>query len=73
VLVGNIPTEMEWSGNALYFGASYTISHSFIRCCGADWFQLPQQGGWEGVHITIKELLPIVGAIWGRVADPMPL
>ena len=36
--------------------------------CGSDWFQLPWQGRWEGVHITIKELLPIVlaGAIWRR-------
>ena len=35
--------------------------------CGSDWFQFPWQGRWEEVHITIKELLPIVvaGAIWG--------
>ncbi len=35
--------------------------------CG-DWFQIPWQSYWEGVHITVKELLPVVVAcaIWGR-------
>ena len=43
--------------------------------CGAfsgkgAWFQLPWCGAWEAVHITIKELLPVVVAcaIRGRVA-----
>ena len=32
------------------------------------WFALPWEGTWEDVHITIKELLPIVlaCAIWGK-------
>ncbi|XP_064397558.1 uncharacterized protein LOC135344321 [Halichondria panicea] len=41
--------------------------------CGAfsqtgDWFQIPWQGYWVGVHITVKELLPVVVAcaLWGR-------
>ena len=41
--------------------------------CGAylmsgEWFQLELPRSWAGVHITIKELLPIVigAAVWGR-------
>ena len=32
------------------------------------WFALPWEGAWEKVHITMKELLPIVlaCAIWGK-------
>ena len=32
------------------------------------WFALPWEGTWEDVHITVKELLPIVlaCAIWGK-------
>ena len=40
--------------------------------CGAfessgKWFQIPWQGSLEGVHITVKELLPVVVAcaLWG--------
>ncbi len=40
--------------------------------CGAftsdgKWFQLQLHDGWDGIHITVKELLPIVlgVAIWG--------
>ena len=43
--------------------------------CGAfsekeAWFQLPWSGAWEAVHITVKELLPVVVAcaVWGRAA-----
>ena len=41
--------------------------------CGAytsegQWFQLQLPESWHGVHITVKELLPIVlgAAVWGR-------
>ena len=41
--------------------------------CGAfssagDWFQLPWPRSWDPIHITVKELLPIVVAcaLWGR-------
>ena len=41
--------------------------------CGAllasgRWFQCQWEGQWEGVHITAKELLPIViaCAVWGK-------
>ena len=44
--------------------------------CGAftsagDWFQLPWAGAWGSVHITCKELLPIVlvCAVWGRAVQ----
>jgi len=39
----------------------------YAAFCVSDWFQLTWQGRWEEVHITIKELLPIVvaGAVWG--------
>ena len=44
--------------------------------CGAftntgSWFQLPWSGAWKTVHITCKELLPIVlaGAVWGRAVQ----
>ena len=40
--------------------------------CGAftsagEWFQLELPSSWDGIHITIKELLPIVigAAVWG--------
>ncbi len=42
--------------------------------CGAstsngEWFQLQWPGSWDGIHITAKELLPIVvgAAVWGSV------
>ena len=41
-------------------------------CCAylisGEWFQLELPSSWAGVHITIKELLPIVigAAVWGR-------
>lgn len=41
--------------------------------CGAyspkgEWFQLKLPTSWEGIHITVKELLPIVisVALWGE-------
>lgn len=39
-----------------------------LQTKGTDWFQLHWPPGWEGVHITAKELLPIVigCAIWGH-------
>ncbi len=46
--------------------------------CGAytsqgHWFQLPLPESWSGIHITIKELLPIVlgVAVWGEMWQGM--
>ena len=35
---------------------------------GVEWFQCLWNGRWTEVHITVKELIPIViaGAIWGK-------
>ena len=40
-------------------------------CDSGAWFQLPWGGAWESVHITCKELLPIVVAcaVWGRAVQ----
>lgn len=37
-------------------------------CSTGDWFQLQWPAGWEKIHITIKELVPVVLAIalWGQ-------
>ena len=39
--------------------------------CSGKWFQLPWPEAWGGVHITCKELLPVVlaCAVWGRGAE----
>ena len=36
--------------------------------CEQEWFAYPWEGTWSGVHITMKELLPIVMAcaVWGK-------
>ena len=49
------------------FVATLTSDASGSWGCGAylatgEWFQIKWPGLWEGVHITIKELLPIVVA-----------
>ena len=35
--------------------------------CTGQWFQLKLPESWHDVHITVKELLPIVlaAAVWG--------
>ena len=53
-------------------GITLTSDASGSWGCGAFydswWFSCPWDGEWLGVHITIKELLPIVlsAAIWGK-------
>ena len=49
-----------------------TSNNSGSRGCGAysdqKWFSFPWNKAWNGVHITVKELLPIVmaGFLWGK-------
>lgn len=54
------------------FGAVLTSDASGSWGCGAftdlgEWFQIEWPESWAGVHITVKELLPIVVgvAVWG--------
>ena len=70
----------EWNGVNMMTGvirsecqATVTSDASGSWGCGAftssgEWFQLELLESWNGVHITVKELLPIVlgAAIWGR-------
>ena len=70
----------EWNGVSLFGGVipvapEDTITSDASGCwgCGAltergDWFQYRWPAEWESVHITVKELLPIVVsvAVWGH-------
>ena len=69
-----------WNGHSMMSGVirerwdiTLTSDASGSWGCGAytstgEWFQLKWPQSWEGVHITVKELMPIVVgvAIWGR-------
>lgn len=69
-----------WNGQGLFratlgssYGATLTSDASGSWGCGAycssgEWMQLKWPGSWSGIHITVKELLPIVVcvAIWGQ-------
>ena len=69
-----------WNGVSMMSGvvpaypsASITSDASGSWGCGAfssagDWFQLKWPESWSEVHITVKELLPIIMgvALWGR-------
>ena len=69
-----------WNGTSMMSGVvppyptvSITSDASGTWGCGAyssarEWFQLRWPESWSGVHITVKELLPIVlgVALWGR-------
>ena len=59
-----------WCG----FGATITSDASGSWGCGAyvssgEWFQLEWPSSWQQIHITVKELLPVVlsVAIWGSM------
>ena len=70
----------EWNGTSLCVGVvpvspfkTITSNASGRWGCGAftgtgDWFQYQWPGEWDTVHITVKELLPIVVAVavWGH-------
>jgi len=56
------------------FGATITSDASGSWGCGAyvssgEWFQLEWLSSWQPIHITVKELLPVVlsVAIWGSM------
>ena len=73
----------QWNGVSLMGSDSHapprlvvTSDASGSRGCGAfsskgEWFQLPWPEAWDSIHITCKELLPIVlaCAVWGRGAE----
>ncbi len=78
VLVGPLPGALELSlFTSVVRGppaATFTSDASGTWGCGAfistgEWFQLRWPQIWKGVHITVKELLPIVVAcaIWGHL------
>ena len=55
------------------FEVSITSDASGSWGCGAfssegEWFQIPWPESWNGIHITVKELLPVIVAIalWGH-------
>ena len=70
----------QWNGVSIMGGNSRALPRLSVTSdasgrwgCGAftdtgTWFQLPWSGAWESVHITSKELLPLVMAcaLWGR-------
>ena len=69
-----------WNGSSMMegvhryrFSATVTSDASGRWGCGAysssgDWFQLEWPESWREVHITVKELLPVVVAVamWGK-------
>ena len=68
-----LPASMEWGQHSLQCGEINPDGSHDLRCvgCGAfteqgEWFQLVWPESWEEVHITVKELLPIVvgAALW---------
>ena len=71
-----------WNGVRILSGGSnthkavVTSDASGSWGCGAflddgRWFQISWQGFWSQVHITVKELLPVVVAcaVWGRTTQ----
>ena len=77
-MVGNFPGEVEWCEHDEPYviqGLVMTSDASGSWGCGAfnsllkaEWFQLQWPDSWSSIHITAKEMVPIIiaAAIWGR-------
>ena len=71
--MGGVYVPLEWDRDDGIPGQGAPHSHTDVGCVGeagmrGGWFQCQWEGQWEGLHITAKELLPIVlaCAVWGR-------
>ena len=71
-MVGNLFRVIEWKEHDV--GSNRVPSSCSDYMCGAfsshgEWFQLVWPESWLQLHITVKELLPVVIsiAIWGKL------
>ena len=75
-VVGVLSSHVEWVVSNGQHGKEGTTDGPYVRCFGilwmmGTWFQLELHGSWREVHITVKELLPIVlgVAVWGPLCS----
>ena len=75
-MVGVLPPSLEWMAGVVKGRPQVVITSDASGSwgCGAylssgKWFQLELPSSWDSIHITMKELLPIVigAAVWGSM------
>ncbi len=75
MVVDNIPTEVEWCQHDVGHVISATLTSDASGSWGygaytstGQWFQLKWPAAWLDIHITVKELLPIIlgVALWSN-------